>query len=177
MTTTNSPPFEFGQTVYVAKAYAYGEERVPCPVCDGKLFATLILGTGEVVPVECEACGLGFAGPQGYIMARKPVSSVSPVVVTGLSRDGAEWLVHTNYSVYRDDVFATEAEAEARRVELHQEAERQATQQNENSMRPKRKKLTWSAYYHRNQIKDLRRQVEWHESKLREIPAKKGGAP
>ena len=43
------------------------EERIPCPVCFGKLQVIVILGNGTEVLVDCGYCGKGYEGPKGYV--------------------------------------------------------------------------------------------------------------
>ena len=166
-----APPFAFGQTVYEPWATPYSEVRIPCPVCFGQRFATVILGNGEQVPVECEMCGLGFEGPRGYVTGYTPQSGVHEVTVTALEeRYPGAWQVN-HWEANR--FFATREEAEARRTVLEQEAAEHAQRNFEAQFRMKRKNLTWKVGYHRSCIADLKRKLEWHEARLSAIPPKK----
>ena len=168
----NPPPFAFGQKVYVAHADSWQQSTVPCPMCAGKLFVTLILGSGEQTPVECDFCGHGYEGPRGVATVHGPASSVREVVVTGMVDEGAgDWRVE-GYCVHErlreGNVFATREEAEARAAVLFVEAEAQAQRNFESQFEHKKKSLTWTVGYHRNQIKSIERQLEWHRAKLAE---------
>ena len=162
-------PVQIGQVVYRARAWSYGDKRVPCPVCFGQMFVTLILGNGEHVKVECDGCGLGFNGPQGFVNAPCPGSSVTPLSVAGFVQDGRGWeIIDTNNSRHRwgEEAFATEAEAEARRAALFAEALRDAAEAGERQARHKRKGLTWKVRYHRDCIKRAERELAYHSRKL-----------
>jgi hypothetical protein len=160
--TDNKPPFEFGQTVWIARAHPYAEKRVPCPICFGKRSVVLILGNGEHQPVECQGCGLGFEGPRGYVRQNGPSSEVCRATVTGLKRTGSGWEVSCgDWGVVEREVFGTEAEAEARRVVLHREAEKQADRNFESQFKRKKKDHGWTVRHHNERLKDLRSQIEW----------------
>lgn len=38
-----------------------------CPECAGTLFATVVLGCGETVTVNCMHCCSGYNPPRGYV--------------------------------------------------------------------------------------------------------------
>ena len=165
------PPFEFGQQVWIATASAYARKEIKCPVCDGKCNVVLILGSGERVPVLCEFCQHGSDEPSGVACAHSPASSIRPATVTGLYRNGDKWEVQCGSPSAEREVFATEAEAEARRIVLHAEAEEEAKRNFEGQFKNARGKYSWTVGYHRGCIKRLRRQLEWHESRLRKPSA------
>lgn len=176
-----TPRFAIGQRVFVADASPYASTKVPCPVCFGDLSVKVILGNGEVQPIECTACGLGFDGPQGFINATAPVSSVTEGEVDGIEADhshGDRW----RYSVggrRADHVFATREEAETKRAELFEEAKAAAERMNDSFAAEKKKGLAWQIRYHRDQIKAAERTIEWNRKKLSECEsrkAKRGGA-
>jgi len=163
----NTPPFQIGQTVYLARASAHTRVEVPCPVCCGKRSVTLILGNGEHQPVVCEMCSHGCEPPSGVAHEYRAESSVIETTVTGLSLRGGEWKTETEAGYGGDEVFADRDAAEARRAEkLAAEMEYAERMREENLMRRK-KKSTWTAGYHRAEVKRLRASLEWHENKLR----------
>jgi len=168
------PPFEFGQTIYVATAQAFSEDCVPCPICAGKLHVTLTLGDGTTTPVGCEFCAGGYSGPKGYVTKHGPSSSVVVSTVTGLTRgkffDDNGWHVegtgHVSERVSAGNVFDNEADAEARRGVLHAAAAEQSRDNFESQFKRAKGKTTWTVGYHRSCIKDLERKLEWHRGKL-----------
>jgi hypothetical protein len=168
-------PVQIGQTVYEAQAWCYGDKLVPCPVCYGQLFATLILGNGEQVKVECDACGIGFDGPRGVVNEPCAGSAVKALVVAGLAFDGDGWKVLDQHNYGRkwgEETFATEAEAEARRVVLFAEAAKNAEERTFSQREYKRKKLTWLVRYHREHIKRAERDLAYHTRKLSDAVAR-----
>jgi hypothetical protein len=167
---------QIGQTVYETRAWPYGDKRVPCPVCYGKLCAVLELGNGERVTVECEACGLGLDGPRGFINEPCAGSVVRAFVVAGFVQDGEEWRVleQSNRGNYRWGVeaFGTEAEAEARRAVLYAEVVEDAAYRSLRKDEYLRKKPTWLVRYHRDAIRQAERDLAWHTRKLSDAVAR-----
>jgi hypothetical protein len=175
MTDTTKPEFQIGETVYYAYAYPHADNHVPCPLCFGKKSVQIILGNGEIQPIECSACGHGYEGPRGFINERAPRSAVVRGEITGVTKDFGEWRYAVNGSS-QSDIFRTEEEAETKRVLLHAEASVQAEGFNQSIAKEKKKGLAWSVRYHQGCIRDLERRLSYHEEKLlisREKAAKK----
>jgi hypothetical protein len=170
---SETPPFEFGQRLLLVEAHSHKQIEVPCPLCFGKLFVTIILGNNEQQKVECDACGRGYEGPTGRTHEYTPYSAVLPVTVTGMVRYYEDWHIGVgSHSVRLSDrrLFTNAEEAEARRAELHTVAEHNAKMSFESQFRGRKKDATWMAAYHRKCLADLQRQVKWHEAKLCKEP-------
>lgn len=166
---------EIGQTMYEVRVWSYGKKRVPCPVCYGKLFAVLELGNGERVPVECDACDLGYDGPRGWINEHAAGSSVTPFVVFGILQHGDEWKAldaSGSGRVVGVEVFATVTEAEAQRAALYAEEVKESDKRNIQSRDHLRKKPTWLVRYHREQIRLAERQLKYSTQKLSDALAR-----
>lgn len=173
-TIEDKPPFAFGQVVYVVEGSAHGQVDVPCPICFGQLYVTLILGNGEQQKVECEACGKGCSGPTGVVSAWKPWSKVVAATVTGLNHEGGKWRVSVSgIHSSSEHIFADEKTAEAFRESYHKELEDYARRMDEQNMMRHKKQHTWSASYHREHIRRLRQEMEYHEKKLLQKKEKK----
>jgi len=173
-------PVQIGQTVYEASAWSYGDKLVPCPVCYGQLFATLILGNGEQVKVECDGCGIGYNGPRGVVNEPCAGSRVSSFLVGGLAWNWGSWLILDTSNHGRKwgvEVFATEAEAEARRVVLFEEAAKDAENRTFSIHKSKRKSPTWLVRYHREGIKRAERDLAYHTRKLSDAVARQRKKP
>ena len=163
------PKFNIGDTVYVAWAHGFADNYVPCPICFGKLSVVLILGNGEHQPIECDACGKGYEGPQGVVNERAVKSGKCAAEVKGISAsrdDGWQYETDAHWHHDRADVFATEAEAEARREVLHAEAEAGRVRSFEAQFKGTKRKGAWTAKYHREQIRDLEEKIAWHKKRL-----------
>jgi len=165
----SKPPFEFGQTVYIASANAYTRIEVPCPICFGKRIVRLELGNGEMQPFECEMCGKGFEGPRGVTHGYKATSDVSSGEISGIEVHDDSWRISVGHETCRledGNVFDNPEAAEARRIILHQEAERQAERNFESQFKSKAKDGSWTVGYHRREIADLERKLAWHRARL-----------
>jgi hypothetical protein len=163
-------PFEIGEEVFYADAGPHTRSDVACPICFGKRSVKLILGNDEQVDVECDFCGHGFDGPRGTVAIYGPKSFVRAGTVKSLEYADDECIVGVDWYRFRTSerrVFASHAEAEARRVELHAECEIQAKKSFDAQLHTGKRKPTWSAGYHRAQIAELKRKLAWHEDKLR----------
>lgn len=165
-------PFAIGQPVFIATAHALAETEVPCPVCNAKRCCLLRLGSGEEVWVECEFCAHGCERPSGFVKKRGPDSKVEEREVTGFVWESGTWRVHVSggypdsHRLTDGNIFASREEAESRRVELHAGALESARRNFEAQFVTAKKKVTWSAGYHRAQIKDLERKLAWHRERL-----------
>lgn len=161
-----APAFALGQIVWYASASPHGLVEVPCPVCFGKLEVQLVLGNGETQGIACNACERGYSGPTGVLHERAAVSYIKSGPITGMSmRDGKMRYEVNGWGC--DEIFATEAEAEARREVLHVQAEKEASSINEHCLSRDKKKLTWSVSYHQSCIRDQEKKILWHYEKLR----------
>ena len=160
-------PFEIGET-YWAPIGSPEKMTIPCPVCFGQLAVTVVLGDGERVGVPCEACGKGFDGPQGTIEVWEHTPSARRFVIDRVkSMWDDRWTVESEDGQTRDfsELHETEAEAFAVAVE-------HVRMQHERNMRTYQRRrrdvanATWSIRYHREQIKDLERQIAWHTGRI-----------
>lgn len=83
-----------------------------------------------------------------------------------------EWRIecdgHTEHDIFRDKILAEKA-----RQALHDAAEEAAKRNNEAVITNDKRGTAHSAYYHRKEIKELERRLEWHRAKL---TAKKAAA-
>ena len=160
-------PFEIGQQMWEA-LYPPTRVRVPCPVCFGQLAVTVVLGDGEHVGVPCEACGIGYDGPRGYIEEWRYEAAARPFVIAGVeSMRRDDWVVKNDdgWSINYANLFATEHEALASaRAQVESLMERQCDTRRHKRQEVKR--ALWSVRYHREQIQDLNRKIAWHRSKV-----------
>ncbi len=163
-------PFTIGATMYLPGC---GSEqvRVVCPVCFGKLGITVVLGDGEEVGVICDACGLGFNGPRGYIEEWVQQPKVTPFVIAGIEAyrggDKPEWTLRSTdeTTAYFHELHATEAEALVVATARAKDAHERNMQSRQHKKRDV-KRATWTVRYHREQIADLERQLAWHRAKV-----------
>ena len=163
-------PFKLGDTYWRPSGHS-DQVTIECPMCCGDKCVTVILGDGEKFNVDCEACGLGYAGPQGTITEYTRTPHAEPFVIHKIVswRDG-KWTVESTdgCTLDFDLLYATEAGAVAKAVE------RATALEDDNMARLRKKKYgrvsSWKIQYHQRQIADFQKQIAWHE---RHIDAKK----
>lgn len=167
MAETFALPFTIGQLLWMPMGDAH-KAQLPCPVCDGALAVTVILGSGERIGVPCDACGIGFDGPRGFIEEYEHDPKAIPFVIASVeSFHNNEWRLRSETGAWHEftDLYATEGEA------LDVAVKRAADQHERNmqSRQHKRKstaRQAWSVRYHRDCIKDLERQLAWHTARI-----------
>jgi len=144
--------------------------KKPCDVCFGKLSVILELGNGERIKTDCDYCGNGHEGPQGfneeyeYITeaTQKTITQIE-VTETGNSRK-LRYQSHTQI-LERDMIFDTEEEAieKSKRaaIEHNKDAFERAEGLKENSY----KSYSWHVGYYRREAKRNRESAERCERK------------
>lgn len=173
-------PFEIGAQYWMPHSGSR-QVTVICPVCAGQLAVTLTLGSGEQVGVPCEACGLGYDGPQGTIREWVHDPGAEPFVIAEVvymrtRGDVTEWRVRSTDRNECDfhELYPSEAEALA-------VSEQQCAEQHERNMQSRQHKrkgaarASWSIQYHREQIKTLEQQLAWHRARIEAVPKKLAG--
>ncbi len=172
MSAALTPPFTIGETWWFP-ATSSRQVAIPCPVCAGQLFVTMILGDGEHVILPCEGCGIGFNGPRGVIEEWVNTPQIERFVIAEIVRfdgsgdDAHAWTVRSEagQTCYFNALVATEAEA-------HRIAEANALAIEERNMETRQRKRKderggWNVRYHRGQIADPERQLAWHRAKVK----------
>ena len=163
--------FDIGSSAWVA-SYGNEYERQTCPVCFGKLSVVLILGNGERVTTECEYCGKGYDGPQGFVSEYVERGRVDCHTVTYREcqedAEGKHWTYRGGVYVFYDhNAFLTREEAEARAAELAADHKREEATRAEHIKHCVHKSFSWNVGYHRRQVQELTRRAEYHAQKAR----------
>lgn len=164
--------YNIGDTVYWVEASTHYQKSIPCPMCFGKCFVTIILGDDSQEKIECGFCQKGYERACGIAKTWEASAMVCSGAITGVSsRDGVRYEVGYR-SVYEHEIF-TKEEAELVRVEKLAEVTSQAEHWFKESFVNAKKNQIWSAGYHRECIKREKRTIEWHELRLGMIKDKK----
>lgn len=163
-----------GQTVYWIESNTHFAKSIPCPMCFGKRFVTIILGDDSRTEIECGMCTHGLDRPSGFSKTWDAEASIYSGVITGIStREGIKYEVG-HRTIYAHECFNSEKDAEpARDVALKEAQDRRAKWQEDNFVNCKKKQI-WSAGYHRERIKDAERNIEWHRMRLNMIKDRAG---
>lgn len=162
-------PVTLGKTYWMPRNGAE-RKKVTCQVCAGNLVVTVVDGFGKSWSVECDGCGLGFNGPRGYTEEYDWTPGVTPFTPTGLSSmHGEQWYLldaPTGQTACADRLYETEAEALAvstKEMAAHVEENMRRSVTSKAAML---KKKTWTLQYHGSAIKELERQLAWHNKKI-----------
>lgn len=168
MSATLTTPFAIGDTLY-HPGRGSRQVTIPCPVCAGKLAIVVELGSGERVGVPCDGCGHGFEGPRGTITEWVWEPAVRPFVIDEIvsfsQHDGWRVKDPTGDVCDFNDLFTSEFEAFAASTEACRR-QHESNMQSRQHKRGNVQRQGWSIQYHRQQIKDLERQIAWHRSKV-----------
>ena len=163
-----SPKFAIGNRVYKSCFETMKQVWIECPDCCGSGRLKVVLGTGEEVQIACECCARGYEGSPGKILIYKASAKAELVTITGLDiRDGeANKYYHSPHFVSGDDnLFFSEADAMAQANEKAEAHRINQERQIERKVRAD-KKWAWHVTYHRRQIKEMEKRIEYHRGAL-----------
>ena len=159
-------PFEIGRT-YWLPSHSPRHVIESCPVCAGSKFVT-VLAADEKFVVECDACGLGYQGPQGVVGVYHYDPHADPFVIARVVRvEGDEWTVESMAGMQAE--FGRLCETQPEALAKSQAA---CLAQAEHNMRQRDhrrkgvKKAAWTVRYHTDAIKKLERELAYHRGKV-----------
>jgi hypothetical protein len=166
--------FQIGQTVYVATTKTGAERtQVICPECRGARKLTVTLGDGSTVSIDCATCELGLMGSQGHRDLVRIEPDVKTLVIdrieinlqrgNGPDEKVTYWCDHYGYDSSR--VFANEQHALLMAKSLAFEARQEAEARLFQKEKPART-WAWHVTYHRKEIRDAEKKIEYHSKKL-----------
>ena len=162
-----TPKFNIGDSVFWVYSSTNHGKRVPCEMCFGQKFVTIILGDGSQQPTECGACQAGIDPPSGVQKIWEPIAEVRSGKISGIESDRGTWRYKCGVdNLEEDEIFTEAAQADALRVtRFAEETARAAQFRKDNLVRCKQAQV-WSAQYHRRQIKEHEQKIEWHRYRL-----------
>jgi len=154
--------FNIGDKVWVAFSGQFST-WITCPHCFGKKFLTVILGDDSRVTIDCAGCQLGYDPPMGSIQEYQFQAKVQEFTIERVEiANGAP-----KYNYYdEENVFATKEEAEARAEGFREAHERDEKNRLERLKENQKRNWAWNATYHRRELKEALRKVEYHTAKL-----------
>lgn len=162
-----------GDTVYWVESYTNYDKSIPCPMCFGKRFVTIILGDDTRAESECGMCSHGLDRATGTAKTWEPTANIRSGVITGIStREGTKYEVGYK-TIPSHECFDSELLATPVRDEKFKEAVETASEWFKDHFVTCKKKQIWSAGYHRSCIEAAKRTVSWHEARLNLIKEKK----
>lgn len=171
--------YEIGQEIYWASFSAHAHEYVTCPDCGGTGRLRVIFHDETTVSIPCANCAKGYEEPSGliHVYCRKGVAESGRISGLEINGDNVEYRIsklflgtdgHTfsgGYIVKECDAFLTEQEAKEKADIMAAEYDAE-----ERARIFKKEKDTrtwaWNASYHRREMKDAERKLEYHSKKL-----------
>ena len=161
-----TPKYQIGEGVWFA-TFNSVEASVECPDCGGTGRLRVTFHDETMVSVECTRCQVGYNPPTGRIQCYDRVGAIDYAVITGISveSDGIRYDMPGAYHMAETEVFRDPAEARIAADNLareYDERERAAIANKEKDTRS----WAWHARYHRDEIKEARRRIAYHEAKL-----------
>jgi len=163
----DKPRFNFGDYVFHA-AVEGSTEWVTCPDCNGDGFVTIIY-QGETYTLDCEGCKRGYEGSSG----RRERYAYAPIVregiIEGVEKSSSEpydfeyrlRAGSSSFWILKElDTFSTKEEAEARAQILKTEFDAREAARVLQKHKPD-KSWAWNVGYHRRQIADAQKTIEY----------------
>lgn len=162
--------FNVGDKVWWAK-YKMESVKKTCPICDGTLRVTVILGNGDRIETDCTYCERGFQ-QYGYIEEYEYVSDVQLVTIThkevneGASGRSVEYRFGS-YCLTLDNAFETKEEAEEKLKEKIAKKQEEDLERMEMGRDGNLRKYSWHVGYYQKQKRDALKTVERCDRKIK----------
>lgn len=158
--------YSVGDEVYWVESSSNYQKSVPCPMCFGQRFVTIILGNDESEKIECGYCQKGYDRASGIATVWQPDAVVHKGTISGVTtRNGIKYEIGYK-SIDEHELFNKKDDAEIEREKRYRaEVERSEKWFLDNFIQAKKKQI-WSVGYHRRSIKDAEKTIAWHKSRL-----------
>lgn len=159
--------FEIGQSVWEA-AFTSEQVSVTCPDCGGEGRLRVIMYDKTEVSIECGRCQIGSypsSGRVSHYYAFKPMARQSIITGVEIENGVAIWKTDVSYRIKEERIFTNSQDAlNAARIiaAKYNQKEIDKIKNKEKDTRS----WSWNASYHRTEIKNHERQIEYHKSKL-----------
>ena len=143
---------------------------VPCTVCFGKLYITLILGDGSAIELPCDYCGKGYNAPRGVISVYEYFETAEIRVIDEVrtnERNGFSSVEYLSDSYYLDkeDIFDSEDDALKRCAFKTEQQRTEQETRTEFIKKDIKKSFSWNAGYHMREAKRLKESISYHEKR------------
>ncbi len=158
--------YQIGQQVWRAGWRAF-ENHVGCPDCGGTGRIRVTFHDETQVSIDCQRCGPGYNPPTGYVVVHDRKAMAISTIITGVEivDTSINWRTADCYMTEDENLFDNEADCLARAAVMAAEAdaqEREKIQKKEADTRT----WAWNASYHRREIKEALKKIEYHTAKL-----------
>lgn len=160
------PKYNLGEEVWWAETRGV-DRSITCPDCLGSGQLTVTFADGEQVSIECGLCARGFQPATGRVSYFEFTEQVRRDTIAGveLGKNEVLYKMASGYSLIEEEVFSTEPEAQARAVILAETRTAEALQKAQRKHKDTRS-WAWNASYHRRELKEAKRRVDFHTAQL-----------
>lgn len=161
--------YNVGDKVWWAK-YQRQTVRKTCPICDGKLRVTVILGNGDHIETDCTYCERGFE-KYGWVEEYEYVSAVEQVQITHKEIDEGEngRIVEYRYGSYcltLDNAFDTKEEAEEKLKEIIAKTEKEDLEHSEYTKNQNPRRYSRDVGYYQREKREALKKIERCDKKI-----------
>lgn len=157
--------FNIGDIVWTLQGIQK-EKQVTCPDCLGNKYLTVVMGDTSLETIDCSLCSHGWQGTLGFIIDSSPDWHPLRTTITRKEQKSDGSVEYGCGEYYRSEhIYETQQEAEQGRLEV---LALQRAEYLENLHRKERPKASWASNvrYHRQEIRDLTKRIEYHQVKL-----------
>ena len=163
--------FEIGQQIWIGDFSPLAPVYEICPDCGGTGRLRVTFHDETQVSIDCQNCSVGYDPPTGRVQVYRQLAKARSAIITGLEINGKKtrWHVDGHSGGYRiiddEDAFLSEAAALAwaeDHAKTYEQEQCDRILQKEKDTRT----WAWNASYHRRNIKEAQRSLEYHKSKL-----------
>ena len=157
--------FKIGDKVWYA-SFERREKRIVCEDCYGDKYITVIMGDSSKVTIQCAGCQSGIEPSRGWnlIYEYEAKSQLTTINRIEIKKESIEY--YTDYGCGENRVFATKEEADEKATELGRDYYAEQINRIKNLKEHNKRTWSWNAHYHRRQIKEAQRNLEYHTAKL-----------
>lgn len=163
--------FNIGDKAWVGVWSSHAPHYETCPDCGGTGRLRVTFHDETQVSIECRNCAEGYDPPTGKVIVYRHKGKAEQVTISGFeTRDGKmRWhynLHRYGYNIADDDqVFDTE-QAALEFVQKKIEADEKEKIERIHTKEKDTRTWAWNASYHRREIKEAQRRLEYHTAKL-----------
>ena len=179
MNASQKAKYTVGDKVWIVEN-GHKTFTVKCPDCLGGCVIPITLQGGEKISLACAMCGGHGGDAKGYIEKSQWAVGTRNGTITGVEVDPFE-PGRIRYSVNRRsdcEVFPTEEAAISAASHVKEESIREAQKRFLWQKESANQTWSWNLYYHRNGVRDAKREIAYHEAKItvaKEMVVKHGG--
>jgi len=158
--------YQIGQSVWVA-TWDSTENYMICPDCGGTGRVRVIHHDDTLMSIECAGCSAGYEPPTGRVRVydRRPRAELTYIVGVEITEGKTEWNTKGRWHFDEAEIYETESEAMAAAILKAEKADLEEREKISAKEKPTRT-WSWNAHYHRKEIKEAQRRLEYHTKKL-----------